>query len=68
MSASAPIPDISMRSSETSRCATSGLMHRSKKYDYSITSVAVICMINGTVMPSAFAVLRLMTRSNLVGA
>jgi hypothetical protein len=43
-------------------------MHRSKKYDYSITLSAVICMINGTVMPSAFAVLRLITSSNLVGA
>src|SRR6516165_829080 len=35
--------------------------------DHSITSSAVICMIIGTVRPSAFAVLRLMTRSNFVG-
>jgi hypothetical protein len=33
---------------------------------YSITSSAVICMINGTVRPSALAVLRLMTNSNFV--
>ena len=35
---------------------------------YSITSSAVICIINGSVSPSAFAVLRLMINSNLVGA
>jgi hypothetical protein len=34
---------------------------------YSITSSAVICMISGTVRPSALAVLRLMTSSNFVG-
>src|SRR5262249_39174532 len=34
---------------------------------HSITSSAVICMISGTVTPSAFAVLRLMTSSTLVG-
>src|SRR6266545_759163 len=34
---------------------------------HSITSSAVICMISGTVRPSALAVLRLMTSSNLVG-
>ena len=34
---------------------------------HSITSSAVICMINGTVRPSVFAVLRLMTSSNLTG-
>ena len=36
-------------------------------FDYSITSSAVICIISGTVRPSALAVLRLMTNSNLVG-
>ncbi len=36
-------------------------------FAHSITSSAVICMISGTVRPSAFAVLRLMTSSNLVG-
>src|SRR6266487_3645919 len=34
---------------------------------HSITSSAVIRMISGTVSPSAFAVLRLMTSSNFVG-
>src|SRR6266567_1128873 len=34
---------------------------------HSITSSAVICMINGTVRPSALAVLRLITNSSLVG-
>src|SRR5713101_4501795 len=46
----------------------SGLMQCSKEQHYSITSSAVICMISGTVRPSAFAVLRLMTSSNLVGS
>jgi hypothetical protein len=35
--------------------------------DYSITSSAVASSDGGTVMPSAFAVLRLMMSSNLVG-
>lgn len=34
---------------------------------YSITSSARACSIGGTVMPNAFAALRLMTNSNLVG-
>src|SRR5262249_47454465 len=34
---------------------------------HSITSSAVICMISGIVRPRAFAVLRLITSSNLVG-
>src|SRR5262249_4993095 len=34
---------------------------------HSITSSAVICMINGTVRPSAFAVLRFMANKNFVG-
>jgi hypothetical protein len=34
---------------------------------YSITSSAAACNVSGTVRPSVFAVLRLMTRSNLVG-
>ena len=39
----------------------------SKQRPYSITSSARPSMVGGTVMPSAFAVLRLMTSSNLVG-
>src|SRR5207247_1228747 len=34
---------------------------------HSITSSAVICMISGTVRPSALAVLRLIARSSLAG-
>src|SRR5438132_8827222 len=34
---------------------------------YSITSSATACSSIGTIMPSDFAVLRLITRSNLVG-
>jgi hypothetical protein len=43
--------------------ATSGLMQRSKKDHYSITSSAATSRPGGTVRPSAFAVLRLMTES-----
>jgi hypothetical protein len=42
-------------------------MHRSKMYLYSITSSPRASSIGGTVRPSAFAVLRLITNSNLVG-
>ena len=34
---------------------------------HSITSSAAACRLNGTVTPSVFAVLRLMTNSNLTG-
>ncbi len=50
------------------RSANNGLMHRSNLRLYSITSSARCCKINGTVIPSALAVLRLMTSSYLVGA
>ena len=49
---SVPIADVS-------RC--------SKQLRYSITSSAVASRVGGTVMPNAFAVLRLRTKSNLVG-
>src|ERR1700738_2373041 len=39
--------------------ATCGLMHRSKRRRYSITSSVRASSIGGTVSPSAFAVLRL---------
>ena len=63
----APNSDRFWRPGEMSLSANSGLMHRSNLQHYSITSSAVICIINGTMRPSAFAVLRLMTSSNLVG-
>jgi hypothetical protein len=47
--------------------ATTGLMHRSKKAPYSITWSARVSSVGGTSRPSALAVIRLMTRSNLVG-
>src|SRR6266404_300740 len=47
--------------------ATSGLMHRSKRQLYSITSSARCSSDVGTSMPSAFAVFKLITSSNLVG-
>jgi hypothetical protein len=50
------------------RCATSGLMHRSKQRLYSITSSARASTVVGMVRPRVLAVLRLMTSSNLVGA
>ena len=48
------------------KSAITGLMHCSKKV-YSITSSALACSVCGTVSPSAFAVLRLITNSYLVG-
>jgi hypothetical protein len=45
-----------------------GLMHRSKKRHYSITSSAATSRPGGTGSPSIFAVLRLSTVSYLVGA
>src|SRR5262249_14573370 len=44
------------------------LMRRSRKHRYSITSSARASSVGGTLRPSAFAVLRLTTRENLVGA
>src|SRR5450759_4508426 len=43
-------------------------MHRSKMYLYSITLSACESSVGGIVRPSVFAVLRLMTNSNLVGS
>ena len=42
-------------------------MHRSNLRRYSITSSARAISVGGTVSPSFFAALRLITRSNLVG-
>src|SRR5262249_15795609 len=42
-------------------------MHRSRDRRYSITSSARLSSVGGTISPSAFAVLRLIPRSNLVG-
>ncbi len=72
MTAVPPIATELMRCSDS----TKGAIRRPEqvqqsartKLPYSITSSAVICMIKGIVTPSALAVLRLMTSSNLVGA
>jgi hypothetical protein len=45
----------------------SGLMHRSEQRLYSITSSARVSSMGGMVRPSALAVLRFSTSSNLVG-
>jgi hypothetical protein len=49
------------------KSATTRLMHRSKEPRYSITSSARASSVGGSVRPSALAVLRLTTSSNLVG-
>ena len=49
-------------------CAKSGHMQCSNSDSYSMTSSATASGLGGMVRPSALAVLRLMTRSNLVGA
>src|SRR5262245_42624587 len=55
------------RTSECRLWANSGLKQCSKEDRYSITSLARASSEGGTVMPSTFAVLRLMTSSSLVG-
>jgi hypothetical protein len=57
--------DHSRYESELTLWAINGLMHRSKESLYSITSSAIESKFSGTSMPSALAVVRLMTRSNL---
>src|SRR5216684_1472014 len=47
--------------------ANKRLMHCSKQQLYSITSSARVSSVGGTMMPSAFAVFKLITSSNLVG-
>jgi hypothetical protein len=51
----------------TTLSAKSGLMHCSKQPLYSITSSAIARTPDGMLRPSALAVLRLITNSNLVG-
>jgi hypothetical protein len=67
MSAMPPIPTELMRHNKTSRGAMTGLMHCSKEHRHSIVSSARSRSEVGIVMPSALAVLRLITNSNLVG-
>ena len=51
----------------SAKCPISRLMHRSKSHPQSITSSASASSVFGIAMPSALAVLRLTTSSNLVG-
>ena len=60
--------DHLLRCREVTLWATSRLMRRSKLHLYSITSSAIARTPDGMVRPSAFAVFRLMTSSNLVGS
>jgi hypothetical protein len=55
-----------LQQTSATKSAINGHMHRSKLHPYSITSSAMASSDGGMVRPSAFAVLRLITRSNLV--
>src|SRR6266704_2301535 len=65
-SAYPPTPDMGPDIADGSFVPTTD-MHRSKRQHYSITWSAMEITPGGTSMPSAFAVLRLITNSNLVG-
>ena len=56
----------SLQQSECPLWANTELMHRSTRHPYSITSSATASNDGGTSRPSALAVLRLITNSNLV--
>jgi hypothetical protein len=49
------------------KSAMKRLVHRSKRYRYSITSSASASIAGGISIPNTFAVLRLIQKSNLVG-
>jgi hypothetical protein len=66
MSASPPIAVKHWRRSETPLCANTGCEQSQQRSLYSITSSASSCIELGTARPKAFAVLKLMTNSNLV--
>ena len=53
--------------SEMTRWAICRLMHCNQQYPYSSTSSARASSKDGMVRPSAFAAIRFMTSSNLVG-
>ena len=60
------LSSLSWEKNQTKSTGFTGLMHRSKSQAYSITSSARASSIGGISRPSAFAVLRLITSSNLV--
>jgi hypothetical protein len=64
-------PTVSDQTADIAAClkrAITGLMHRTNLQGYSITSSARVRSAGDTVRPSAFAVLRLIVSSYLVGA
>ena len=63
----APIADISLRRGKPPLWAKRPTYAVQQKKLYSITSSAVASNVDGTVKPSALAVLRLIAKSNLVG-
>ena len=67
MSALPPKADIGYGCRDVRFVPKADVSSRSKAADYSITSSAIAISPGGKVRPSAFAVLRLMTNSNLVG-
>ena len=68
MSVSLPTPDVLLSRKKRRSGPISDQVQRSKIAHYSITSSARPSNGSGTVMPSALAVLRLITSSYLVGA
>ena len=62
----APIASEPSHRSDSTRGAKSGCEQSQQMTSYSMTSSARAESVGGTSMPSAFAVLRLMTNSNLV--
>ena len=70
MSAMPPIATTAVSHSETSRCAITGREQMQqtnvRQCGYSITSSASASNLSGIARPSIFAVLRLITNSNLV--
>ena len=67
MSAAPPIPTENSRRSCSSRCAISRLSAVRQEHRYSMTSSARSRKLSGIVSPIAFAVRRLIARTNLVG-
>jgi hypothetical protein len=63
----APKADKRADGSLSPLCAISRHMQCSKQHRYSITSSARVTSVSGSVIPSAFAVFKLMTNSNFVG-
>jgi len=68
MSAIAPKADIAERCCHVRFVPKADILRCGRDWRYSITSSALVRSDCGTAKPSAFAVLRLMTNLNFVGA